>query len=396
MNTSPLFKQTITYKVFVLTGVLLVFFFLFGGILIRFFDIPVFHVILLIVGFSLFAVALLYLFVWYVSKPLEAIAVQILNLLTGKKYEKIPPMRNDEIGVVTHFFNTVSDKIQDLSSELSAGKRMAGELELASKIQSQVLPKSAPDNILGLEIVAASKASSEIGGDSFDFISSGDNTLMYIGDVTGHGVPAGLVMMVVSTTVRLLAQEGMSPKNIISKTNAILKEKITTNHFMSFVMLQWNNRQQKMSFIGAGHEYILHYSKKENKVHAIKSGGIALKMIPDISAILQEKDIYFEEGDALCLYTDGITEAKNKKGEMYDLSRLQMVFLQHATKKPSIIFDKITEDFSAFLGPDPHQEDDITLIIIKNIGQHEQTQKVELRVQDATKEKIYSKFWNWD
>jgi serine phosphatase RsbU (regulator of sigma subunit) len=83
---------------------------------------------------------------------------------------------------------------------------------------------------------------------------------------------------------------------------------------MTLVMLRWQNNKQKLSFIGAGHEYILHYSMREKTVHAIKSEGVALKMVLNISKILKETPIDFQEGDVVLLYTDGITEAKTIMG----------------------------------------------------------------------------------
>jgi hypothetical protein len=399
MKHFPFFRYSINYKVSIFLGVFFLFLIVFVGVITRYFNINNYYLYFIIGFFVLIFLLTLFLFVYYVSLPLEKISTQILALMTGKPYFKVPPQRNDELGVIAHFFNTVTDRITDLSEDITTGKRMASELELAAKIQGDVLPKSIPDNIIGLDIVAASKASSEVGGDSFDFIPyNNDNTLIYIGDVTGHGVPAGLIMMLVSTTVRVLAKENLPPKEIIAKTNAILREKISSNHFMSFVMLNWNNMKQKLSYIGAGHEYILHYSKKEQKVNRIKSGGIALKMIPDISKILQEKSIDFQEGDVILLYTDGITEAKNNENIMYEIENLEDSFLRSAHRSAKDIFEMVTKDFSNFLGYNHEQADDITLIVMKNIGQHQEKQKVDIKVNINEQGVIENskKMWGWE
>lgn len=393
---SPLFRYSLNLKVFAFGGLILSIVLIFSGILYRFGveQLPLYLWVITLIVFLCFALTL---FLYYITFPLEKISEQMLRLLTGKQYDKIPPRRNDEIGVISHFFNTVTEKIKGLSEDISKGRRMSNELELAAQIQSEVLPKQAPENIIGLEIVAKSRASSEVGGDCFDFVQNKDDTLMYIGDVTGHGVPAGLVMMLVSTTIRALINESIPPKEVMAKTNTILKEKISTNHFMSLVMLRWQNMKQRMSFIGAGHEYILHYSARNQKVEAIKSGGIALKMIPNITNILKEKEIDFAEGDAILLYTDGITEAKNHEGEMYDVERLKMVFEKHANRKTDGIFDAVTEDFSKFIGADYMQDDDITMIVIKNIGQHSKSQKVQLSIH-SDEHGDYNKddLWQWE
>ena len=395
MKNNPLFRYSLNFKVFTFTAVLLSLLLIATGFAIRFdvTQVSIFFWILSI--FIVFAVALGF-FLHFVTFPLERISQEILQLLTGKSYKKVPPFRNDEIGVISHFFNTVIERVKDLADDISEGKRMSDELALAAQIQTDVLPKDTPDNIIGLDIIAKTRASSEVGGDCFDFLKQKNDTLIYIGDVTGHGVPAGLIMMLVSTTIRALVQEKLTAKQVLSKTNTILTEKISSNHFMSLVALRWQNDKQKMSFLGAGHEYILHYSMKDKKVHAIKSEGIALKMIPNIDKILKETDIDFQEGDSILLYTDGIIEARNHQDEMYGLERLRNAFLQNAYKKASDIFDNVTSDFSRFLGKNHVQQDDITMIVIKNIGQFGQSKKVQLTINATEESKVsQGEIWDW-
>lgn len=396
MKNSPLFRYSLSYKVFNLVGITLLIFVIVAALLLRFTEAdPIFILSILGIVIGIYIISL-GLFLKYVSYPLEKVAEQILALLTGKIFQKVSPERNDEIGVISHFFNTVTERITDLSDDIESGKRMSSELELAAKIQNDILPKVSPENIVGLDIVAASKASSEVGGDCFDFINKDDETLIYIGDVTGHGVPAGLVMMLVSASIRILASEKLGSKEIIAKTNKVLKEKISSNHFMSLVMLNWNNISQKMSFIGAGHEYILHYSATNKVVKRIKSGGIALKMIPDINKLLKSQDIDFKDGDVILLYTDGITEARNHQGQMYEIERLENSLLKNAHRQAADMFEHITDEFASFLGKKHHQEDDITMIVIKNIGQHEKSRKVQLSLSKSYQEKDTEDLWSWN
>ncbi len=396
MKKDPLFTYSLNFKVFTFVGVILFLAIVLIGIAIRF-DITDVSIYWVIYSFLFIFGINLTLFLIFVTFPLENISKQILALLTGKRFTKIPPIRNDEIGVITHFFNTVTERVKDLSGDIAKGKRMSSELRDAADIQADVFPKSIPDDILGLDIIAKSRSSSEVGGDCFDFIKSGEDTLIYIGDVTGHGVPASLIMMIVSTQIETLASQNIPPKDIIIKTNKTLKKKISSNHFMSLLMLRWQNRKQKMSYIGAGHEYILHYSLMNKTVSAIKAGGIALKMVPDVSKIVKEEEIDFREGDAVLIYTDGIIEARNKESKMYGVERLRSIFLQNAYRKAPDIFDKITEDFSTFLGENHKQEDDITMIVIKNIGQHSRDSHINFSINtDERDEIVSSKVWSWE
>nr|HPO06152.1 SpoIIE family protein phosphatase [Candidatus Gracilibacteria bacterium] len=273
MKHNPLFRYSINFKVFSFTGIFLAMSILIMAILIRS-GLNHISIYWLFLGLIIIFFSNIILFVYYITFPLEEISKQILALLTGKPYQQIPPIHNDEIGIITHFFNTITEKIRNLKEDLNEGKRMSHELNMAARIQSDVLPKEMPSNIIGIDIVAKARASKEVGGDCFDFINRNDELLIYIGDVTGHGVPAGLVMMLVNTTIRVLAESNIAAKDIIVRTNAVLKKNVSSNHFMSLAMLKWDNIHQKMSYFGAGHEYILHFFFQKKEVIAIKTGGM--------------------------------------------------------------------------------------------------------------------------
>lgn len=259
---------------------------------------------------------------------MENISREVKALLTGKRYNRIIPTTIDEIGIFTHFFNEITLNLEKVSTDLKEGKRMSSELDIASQIQNDVLPKEAPE-INGLDIVAKTRSAAEVGGDCFDFMQKNKNFYVYIGDVTGHGVPAGLVMIMVDTLMHAWSQTAKNTEEILIQINHFLYQRMSAQRFMTLVMLRWNAVEQKMYYTGAGHEHVLVYKIKDQSVEAIRSGGIALRMIPDISAIVKEKEVNMEEGDVIVLYTDGITEAKNKNGEMYGLERFKTSLKKH-------------------------------------------------------------------
>ena len=332
-----------------------------------------------------------------VMVPLNRVTKQVNNLLTGKEYQRLEPTTIDEIGVFTHFFNEITKDLEKISFDVKERRRMSSELDIAAKIQKEVLPKEAPDSP-GLDIVAKNRSAAEVGGDCFDFLQSsdGNQTFIYIGDVTGHGVPAGLVMMMVDTLIHSMIAMGLnSSKDILSNTNVLLTPRISTKLFMTLVMLRWDAAQQKLFYTGAGHEHILIYRAKTEKVESIRSGGIALGMIPDNSKILVEKEIPLEIGDSVVLYTDGITEAKSKTGEMYDVDHLSTSFQKHGYMPSSeSIFDHVGQDFSTFVG-EYTQVDDITMMVIKYVGKEAST-KTKLTIASSEGNKAQSKIWSWE
>ena len=349
---------------------------------------------------SLGLVAFLYLvFVLDIIIPLRRVVKQVKNLLTGKTFQRIQPKTIDEVGVFTHFFNEITKDLEKISYDVKERRRMSSELDIASSIQRDVLPKEAPE-APGLDIVAKTRSAAEVGGDTFEFLQStdGNQVFIYIGDVTGHGVPSGLIMMMVDTIVTSMVYQGVSDgQALITHANNLLYPRISSRLFMTTVMLRWDKSNQKMYYTGAGHEHVLVYRHTTEKVDAIPSGGIALGMIPDNSKIAKEMEIPLEVGDCLVLYTDGITEAKNQTGEMYGLEKLTESLKKNGYKPSGdSIFDGLTKDFSRFVG-EYVQIDDITMIVIKYVGPGVVTQKAKLTIakDEAQDGQVKKKNWDW-
>ena len=244
-----------------------------------------------------------------------------------------------------------------------------------------------------LEIVADTKSATEVGGDSYDIITQGDNTYVYLGDVTGHGVASGFVMMVVNALISGFSKMLVNGASILVQTNEILKPRVKSNMLMTLLMIRWNSLEKKLYMTGAGHEYLLVYKKSQNKVHALKSGGVALGMTRDISKVLKEVRIAFEPGDCLILYTDGITEARNGTREtdmMYGIDRLVQTVQQSPQKTATGIFKHITIELSRFMGYKPRQFDDITLIVVRY---READEEIAIESRDLAPESVTE--WNW-
>lgn len=312
------------------------------------------------------SMSLLYIAFMYIEfiRPTKKILHEMKALLTGKRYRRVMTKRVDEIGVIGHFFNDITKNLEQISTDLNAHRRITKELDIAHQIQQNLLPQSAP-NVEELDIIAKTKPAEEIGGDSFDFMDKENNLFFYIGDVTGHGVPAGLVMIMVDTLLDTFIDKEMNSKDVLTNTNKYLQPKISSTMFMTMVMFRWDKKEKKMYYTGAGHEHIVIYRQSTHKCESYPAGGIALGMVPDNSNMLVEKEIHFETGDALILYTDGITEGENASGELYGLERLKKAAEKFGNLPNSdLIFEGISKDFSAFI--EGHiQDDDMSIMVIR-------------------------------
>ena len=306
-----------------------------------------------------------------VSWPFRVVLDQVKALLTGRKYKKILTKRTDEIGVFAHFFNEVTTDLEKVTVDLEESRKVTGELKTAGMLQKELIPVLAP-TIEGFDIAVKNRSAEELGGDNLDFIKVGNSTYFYVGDVTGHGVPAAIVMTMVNTLINTFAEIYDTAYDVVVQTNRRLKTRIRATMFMSMLMLKWNGMTRKMTYVGCGHEHLIVYKAKTGIVEATVSGGIALGMLADNSKIVKEKDVQLEIGDVIVLYTDGITEARNMNGEMFGLDRLkQLVALYGGLGDAQTIIQSIAKDFSKYV--EEHvQEDDVTVVVVKKLSDGEE------------------------
>ncbi|MFA6024630.1 MAG: SpoIIE family protein phosphatase [Candidatus Gracilibacteria bacterium] len=305
------------------------------------------------------------IFVIKIQRPLTKIIHEMKALLTGKPYRKIYTSKTNELGVLAHFFNEVTRNLENISQDIKTHVRIQKELSSAQDIQRMLIPKTAPQ-FPGLKITAKTRPASEIGGDTFDFFLKEDRNLLYIGDSTGHGIPAGIVMVMVDVLLETFIELESTLKSTLIRLNQYLKPHLKPSMFMTMVLLEWVPQEHALHWVGAGHEHLIHIKTSTGEVDAIRAGGLAVGMLPDISPFIQEKKIILESDDFVVLYSDGIIEAQNINGEQYTLSRLQKFLKEQVNKEISTedLFEKIAIDVGRFMEGQA-QLDDMTLIVMK-------------------------------
>ena len=299
---------------------------------------------------------------------------------------------NPDARYVINFFNKSLEILKNFKEEFKAGRILKSEVEFASEIQRHVLKKNTVV-IPSMDVVANTKSATEVGGDSFDIIEQGHNYYIYIGDVTGHGVAAGFVMMIVNALISGFSKIVENSADILARTNEIVKPRVKSNILMTLLMIRWDEEKQKMYITGAGHEYLIIYKAAEKRAFKIKSGGVALGMTKNISKILKEIEISIAKDDIIILYTDGITEARNGKHEsdmMLGMDRFMEIIEHTPIETAQGVFNNITIELSRFMGYGYRQFDDITLIVMHNKGNSiiENNVSPEIAPQFITE-------WNW-
>lgn len=249
--------------------------------------------------------------------------------------------------------------------DLIEKEKLEEEIRMGRDIQMALLPKDLPQ-IPSLGISGLMLPAKGIGGDYYDFIilPKEGGVGIVIGDVSGKGIAAGLVMAMAKTAIYALSQEEASPKQILISINQFLNQFAGGQKGMTLLYLQWKSITRTLTYSSAGHEHILIYRTQNNNIEVIMSGGIMLGVPVEIDGLLEEKEISLDTGDKVLLYTDGVTEAENEKGERFGLKRLTESFSANSRKQTTELIQSIKEEVCAFSGPHP-QYDDITLVAME-------------------------------
>ncbi len=302
-----------------------------------------------------------------ITSPIHALTEGAAKIGRGDLKTRIPVHSKNEIGLLADTFNKMATDLEQSTKVLVEKEKLTHELELAGEIQRELLPKTLPV-IKTLELAASLYSATEVGGDSYDFIGLGKNQwLFYVADVTGHGVPAGLVAAINNALVPALVEYDPSPQALVVHLNKILKMKMRPNVFMTMVMALWDEARHELSYTQAGHDPILHYQAKANEVRELSTGGMALGMVADLSKLAKTEIVKVAADDVLVFYTDGIPEAWKNEKDQYGMERFKASIARHAGLKTAQgIHDALLKDVRDFMGKYP-QQDDITLIVAKRI-----------------------------
>ena len=207
----------------------------------------------------------------------------------------------------------------------------------------------------------------EVGGDYYDVIENGNGyKWITIGDVSGHGVDSGLIMMMAQTSILTAINNDAEckPSQVLNLVNKVIRENISrlvSNHFMTMMAIRF--KDSKMLIAGK-HQDIVIYRAALNKTETITNKGTWLGVVDDLQDYVQDVEIPLEDGDLVMLFSDGITESENRSGEMYGQKRLESAFNQYADLPVGKIVDKIIQKVKSF---QEKQQDDMTLLVLKKL-----------------------------
>src|ERR687898_282531 len=250
---------------------------------------------------------------------------------------------------------------QRLEQERMERERIEQELEVARSIQRASLPEEVP-TLKGWQISPFYQPAREVGGDFYDFHLLSEGRLgVVVGDATGKGVPAALVMSTTLGMLRLAAQSYSSPGQMLQGVNEVLCPYIPSNMFVTCFYAILDPESGLLRYANAGHDlpYLHHH---DGDAEELRARGMPLGLMPAMS--YEEKEIVLQEGDSALLYTDGLVEAHDPQREMFGFPRLQTLVSEHGGEE-RLLEAALLEELYSFVGEGWEQEDDITLLTLR-------------------------------
>ncbi|UKK50748.1 SpoIIE family protein phosphatase [Prevotella sp. E13-17] len=316
---------------------------------------------------------MLYIFIHVITRelsPLRRLAYEAENIASGQFDNQLPDFqRTDEIGQLTQSFagmqKSLVKYIDELKNTTAQKTSIERDLHIASAIQMGMLPKNFPtkDDRDDVQIYASLTPAKDVGGDLFDFYIRDEKLFFCIGDVSGKGIPASLVMAVTRSIFRTVSARESMPDRIVTNMNEIIADMNETNMFVTIFVGVLDLPTGRMRYCNAGHDAPLLAGAGLGVLTC--DANIPIGVMSDWKYSLQETQIF--TGTTIFLFTDGLTEAENANHDLFRMERVNKVAaeaLAHQQHEPKQLIDMMTNAVHQFVDK-AEQSDDLTMMAIQ-------------------------------
>jgi serine phosphatase RsbU (regulator of sigma subunit) len=284
----------------------------------------------------------------------------------GDYTQRVKAGRADEVGQLEQHFNQMAGQLVESMAQRQAlveqqarqeeRARIEQDMRTARNIQQSLLPREVPA-LEGWHFAPYYRPAQEVGGDFYDFHTFDDGRLgVVIGDVSGEGVPAALVMAITRTMLRTAARATDSPGEALAQVNELLSADIPSGTFVTCFYALLDPASGQLRYANAGHD--LPYHRHGEDVCELRATGMPLGLMPGMR--YEELEATLEVDDRVLFYSDGLVEAHNTQREMFGFPRLMELVGRESDGKPLI--DYLLTQLNSFTGPNWEQEDDVTLL----------------------------------
>jgi sigma-B regulation protein RsbU (phosphoserine phosphatase) len=278
---------------------------------------------------------------------------------------------NDQLSALGEAFDGMTASVERLMRESEEKLRLESELEIAHEVQTQLFPRSAPE-VPGLTLYGVCKAARSVSGDYYDFLKLGENKVgLVLGDVSGKGISAALLMAAIQSALRAQFYDGSEPvlasstsalstAAVVSRLNIQLYESTPREKYVTFFFAVYDAATRSLTYTNAGHLPPVLF--RRGKVERLKVGGTVVGLFSPMT--YEQAEIQIQPGDLLLAFTDGITEPENIYGEEFGEERVLEVVHRALGASPQILAEEIYRSVSDWTGS-PELQDDMTMLIAK-------------------------------
>jgi len=290
---------------------------------------------------------------------------EIIGVIYADRIFMLEQFTEEDLKLMTLLANLAAIKIENskLVEQGIEKEKMEKELSLASQIQRDFLPKEKPRSE-SYEIAGSNVPCYQVGGDYYDFIDiDSDRIGITIADVSGKGVSASLLMASLRAALQSEVHSEYDIEKMVKKLNDFIHRSSGTNKFITFFFSELNKTTSELKYVNAGHNPPLIVGQKGN-IRRLESSGFCLGMFPNIDYKVEKLNLGV--GDTALLFTDGITESRNKANEEFEEQRLVKILKKNTKIGAQDLLDKINKDVEEFtIGTE--QMDDQTIVVIKRV-----------------------------
>lgn len=308
-------------------------------------------------------------------RPLRRLADATRTIAQGNLTAPLPPLRrrNDEMGMLydsfRHMQHSLADYMDELARTTANKERIESELRIASDIQMGMIPKIFPPfpDRRDIDLYATLTPAKEVGGDLYDFFVEDDRLYFTVGDVSGKGVPASLLMAVTRSLFRTMAPHFKAPADVVGALNDALSESNESNMFVTLFLGVLNLKDGTLRYCNAGHNAPVRFGGAGTGT----GGGapVFIPVHPNLALGLfkgfpyQEQEMTLEAGTSLLLYTDGVTEAEDPAQQLFSDERLLSLLAREARSRPAQVVEHLMQAIRTHAA-EAEQNDDITILCL--------------------------------
>jgi sigma-B regulation protein RsbU (phosphoserine phosphatase) len=297
------------------------------------------------------------------SRPLSEVTGSMARVAQGDLTTRIPGNYSDELGALVGSFNTMVAEVAHSHDELQRTEALRKEVQIAHRIQTAILPNSPA--VIGYEVAARMKPAEDVGGDLYDILSFPETFWVMVGDVSGHGINSGLVMMMAQAAAygTIADDPNRDPRDVVSAVNRVVHENVRQRMGRDdYLTLMAARHMGDGRFMAAGAHQPIFIARCGGTVEVIEPSGPWVGLTADLSTQIVPYEFHLGPGDAVCFITDGVVEAQDSEGALFGEDRLaELLRAEH----PASAAEILTQVFQEVEAHAASQADDITVVVLR-------------------------------